>query len=298
MSEAQPVPLPWGVTSETDPLTDVLLCRPTHFSWHGPANAITRSVAETERQRFDPLQAAAQFEALERALIAAGVRCHFVEPDPALQSQCFTRDPGVMSPWGLVLTLMESEVRRGEYAGVLDFCLARGVPVWRKVTAGGVEGGDVQVLREGRLLIGYTNARTSRAGADQLAGFFETQGWETKRLYVDAHFLHLDVLFTLADPSTAVACTDVLSRGLVEELAAFAGVERVIGARYKEVMALGANTLALGGGRVIATASPETERLVDEMRGAGLEVIGLDLSQFVADGGGPHCLTLPLARKA
>jgi N-dimethylarginine dimethylaminohydrolase len=62
-------------------------------------------------------------------------------------------------------------------------------------------------------------------------------------------------------------------------------------------MALGANGVALGGGRVLMAQQASGSEISAKLRAEGLAVTELDLSMFVLDGGGPHCLTMPLKRK-
>jgi N-dimethylarginine dimethylaminohydrolase len=60
-------------------------------------------------------------------------------------------------------------------------------------------------------------------------------------------------------------------------------------------MQLGCNILSLGEGRVISAA--ESRDLNAALRAEGLTVLDPALSLFTAGGGGPHCLTCPLARE-
>lgn len=108
----------------------------------------------------------------------------------------------------------------------------------------------------------------------------------------DEYFLHLDVLFCMAAPGTTVACLDVLLEG-------FVGWLRERGIRcppvpYREAMRLGCNVLSLGDRRVVSAAA--ARELNAALRAEGLAVLNPELSPFTAGGGGPHCLTCPLAR--
>ncbi|MFC7607610.1 arginine deiminase-related protein [Teichococcus aestuarii] len=95
-------------------------------------------------------------------------------------------------------------------------------------------------------LIGHSGGRTDEAGAEQFAGWLRAEGWEVRLEPFDEHFLHLDVLFCMAAPGLAVACTEVLDDTLLGWLADH-GI-RCIPVSYREVMQLGCNVLALGGG--------------------------------------------------
>ncbi len=152
----------WGVDSEHGRLLDVLLCPPDNFRWL-PTSAISRATLESGR-RFDAGAAAAQHAELVSVYEGAGVRCHFLEPDPALPYQVFARDSSVMTPWGPVVTQLQQWWRRGEYAPVLRFYEGAGIPVFRMVTAAALEGGDVMIVEPGSV------ADRQRRDADPGAG--------------------------------------------------------------------------------------------------------------------------------
>jgi N-dimethylarginine dimethylaminohydrolase len=177
---------------------------------------------------------------------------------------------------------------------LLDWHAAQGSGFWRKSSAGTLEGGDVHILRDGLAVVGMSGGRTDEAGAEQLAAWLRAEGWECRIEPFDEHFLHLDVLFCMAAPGLAVACTDVLDPGFVAWLGA-RGI-RVIAVPYREAMRLGCNILALGQDRVVSARG--SLGLNAALRAEGLTVLDPDLSLFAAGGGGPHCLTCPLSRDA
>jgi N-dimethylarginine dimethylaminohydrolase len=181
--------------------------------------------------------------------------------------------------------------RRGEYAAVLEFH-RRGF--WRYATAGTCEGGDVHVIRPGLLLVGHSGVRTDAAGARQLAGWFEAEGWSVRLQPFAEHFLHLDVLFCMARDDLAVCCLEVLGEDFGAWLSAH-GIA-VVEATYSEVMAMSCNLLSLGGGRVISPA--HSVRINGELRARGLTVFDPPLDLFAAGGGSVHCMTMPLKREA
>ena len=86
----------WGVDSEYGRLHDVLLCRPDHYRWL-PTSAISRATIASGRE-FDHDIAGRQHAEMVSAYEGAGVRCHFLEPDPHLAYQVFSRDSSVMTP--------------------------------------------------------------------------------------------------------------------------------------------------------------------------------------------------------
>jgi arginine deiminase len=282
---------PWGVSSETGTLTDVLLCRPDHYRYI-PSNTVAEHTLASGAQA-DAKVLKDQFQQMEAALDQAGVRRHYLIPDADLPYQVYTRDSSQMTPWGATLTLLARHERRGEYAAVLEFYARVGIPMWKMGTVGTFEGGDIHIIRPGLCVVGVSAARTNPRGAEQFAGWLRAQGWEVRLQPIDEHFLHLDVLFCMAAPGLAVACIDVLDPGFVAWLGA-RGI-RTIPVPYREAMRLGCNILALGRDRVISSRG--SVGLNAALRAEGLAVLDPELSLFAAGGGGPHCLTCPLARE-
>ena len=137
---------------------------------------------------------------------AAGVRCHFLEPDPALPYQVFARDSSVATPQGAVVTQLHQQWRRGEYAAVIRFYQEAGIPIHRMITAGALEGGDVIIVEPGRMVIGNGEERTEAPAAQQLAAWMEELGWEVRIEMIPSQFVHIDVLLSILAPKLAAVC--------------------------------------------------------------------------------------------
>jgi len=281
----------WGVDSEHGRLLDVLLCRPEHFRWL-PTSAISRATLETGR-RFDPAAAARQHEELVAAYEQAGVRCHFIEPDPALPYQVFARDSSVMTPWGPVIAQLRQWWRRGEYAPVTRFYEQSGIPIFRMITAAALEGGDVVIVEPGSVLIGCGESRTQEPGARQLAGWFEEGGWEARVEPIPSRYVHVDVLVAILADRLAAVCAEVVSAGLVGWLQE-KGFELIV-VPAEDAFGLGVNAISLGDGRVLSAAAADS--LNAAMEAQGLAVIAPELEMFTLGGGGPHCLGQALRRE-
>jgi len=281
--------LDWRVSSETGVLTDVLLCPPDFYRWVD-TNAVAHQTLGS-RATFDLGRAREQFSGLVDILRGQGARPHFLNPEPHLPYQVYTRDSSQTTPWGPVLTQLRMPQRRGEYAAVIGF---HGQDFWKYATAGTCEGGDVHIIRPGLLLIGYSGVRTDLDGARQLAGWFEAQGWTVRLQPFAEHFLHLDVLFCMVRDDLAVCCLRALGREFGDWLAGH-GIS-VAEASYAEVMAMSCNLLSLGGGRVISPA--HSGRINGDLRSRGVAVFDPPLDLFALGGGSVHCMTMPLNRES
>lgn len=282
---------PWGVDSEHGRLLDVLLCRPENFRWRS-TSAITQATLDAGHS-YDRELAAAQHAALAGAYEEAGVTCHYLEPDPALPYQVFTRDSSTMGPNGTVITQPAQWWRRGEYAPAIRFHQEAGIPVRGMITAGALEGGDVMIVEPGAVLIGCGETRTQEVAARQLAGWFEQDGWEARVQPFPERYVHIDVLVAVLAERLAAVCAEVLPSAAVEWLRA-RGFD-LIDVSAEQAFTLGVNAISLGEERIISAAG--AVELNAQLRARGLTVIEVDLSMFTLGGGGPHCLSQALRRE-
>ncbi len=281
----------WGVDSEYGALRDVLLGPPDNFRWL-PTSAISKATLESGAV-FDPEVARAQHRDLVSAYEGAGVAVHMLEPDPHLPYQVFARDSSVMTPTGAVVTQCAQQWRRGEYAPVIRFCQASGIPIRDMITAGSLEGGDVTIVEPGCMLIGNGEERTQIQAAEQLAGWLRDDGWEVRIEPIPGQFVHIDVLVSILAPKLAAVCVEAASGGLVGWLRD-KGFE-ILEVSLEDALRLGVNAMSLGDDRVISTR--HSERLNEQIRAHGLDVLDPDLSAFTAGGGGAHCLAQALRRE-
>jgi N-dimethylarginine dimethylaminohydrolase len=281
----------WGTDSEYGLLHDVLLGPPENFRWR-ETSVISRATLASGR-RFEPETALGQHAELVGAYRQAGVAVHFLEPDPALPYQVFARDSSIGTPLGPIVSQLAQPWRRGEYAPVIRFYEAAGIPVHRMVTAGTVEGGDVVIVEPGRVLIGNGEERTNQAGARQVAAWFEEMEWEARVEPIPSHFVHIDVLVSILAPKLAAVCVEAASTGLVGWLRD-AGFE-ILEVSVADAFGLGVNAISLGADRVISTR--RSSELNAKLRAHGLEVLDPDLEMFTLGGGGAHCLAQALRRE-
>jgi N-dimethylarginine dimethylaminohydrolase len=281
----------WGVDSEYGRLLDVLLCPPDHFRWL-PTSAISRATLASDLV-FDHDQAVRQHAELVSVYEEAGVRVHYLEPDPNLPYQVFARDSSINVSGGPIVTQCAQWWRRGEYAAVIRFYQESGIPIQEMVTAGSFEGGDFMIVEPGVAAIGTGEERTQEQAARQVAGWLEADGWEVRVERIPPHFLHIDVLACMLGEKLAAVCVEPASTGFVAWLRE-KGVE-IVPVTLEAALKLGVNGAALGGDRVISTA--ESRDLNDRLRALGLTVYDPELSAFTLGGGGVHCLMQAIRRE-
>jgi N-dimethylarginine dimethylaminohydrolase len=283
--------IPWGVDSEYGRLDDVLLCPPDNFRWL-PTSAISKATLESDRV-FSHAEAVAQHAEMVDAYESAGVRVHYLEPDPALPYQVFARDSSVATPEGAIVTQLHQQWRRGEYAPVIRFYQDNDIPIHRMITAAALEGGDVVIVEPGRMVIGNSEVRTEIQAARQLAAWVEELGWEVRIEMIPSQFIHIDVLIAVLAPKLAAVCVDIAGASFVRWLRE-AGFE-ILDVPVSEAFALGVNAISLGDDRTLS--SEYSKSLNEQLRARGIEVYDPDLSMFTLGGGGAHCLAQALRRE-
>jgi N-dimethylarginine dimethylaminohydrolase len=285
-----PRPDKWGIDSEYGRLRDLLVGPIDNYSWQG-GNAVAQR-SERLGRRFDKAVVLAQYAEMIDAYQRADVTVHQLPAEDGLPYQVYARDSSVMTPWGAIITQLQKDYRRGEYAGVLRFYLENNIPIYDLVSAGNVEGGDFMVLKPGVAICGYSGERSIEPAVNQIRGWFEAEGWEFFSYAFDPHFLHLDVQMGMIAEDLAVVCVEAVEPELVTWLQD-KGI-RILPISYGETMDMGTNIVALGDERVLIPAAGKN--LIAACRAEGLEVFDPDVSMIAQGGGSVHCMCQALRR--
>lgn len=278
----------WGVTAQTGVLTDVLLGRPDHFRWV-PLNsisAVTLANMEQMGHRFDAQRAQAQHAAMVEVYRENGVNVHFVDADEGLPSSVFTRDSSFMTPWGAVITSIQTPPRRRDYAVASQFYTQAGIPIWNWVTAGHFEGGDFTILKPGVALLGWSGDRSIKEGAEQVEGWLRAQDWEVLVTPIPPQFVHMDAVVVMLEKDLALVCEDALQPYALDYLKNTHGIE-TIKVDYADCVQLGGNIVSLGNKRVLSMS--HNVNVNRHLRERGFEVTAVDYDMFALGGGGVHC---------
>jgi N-dimethylarginine dimethylaminohydrolase len=210
----------------------------------------------------------------------------------------YTRDAAIATQAGIILASMGKAARVGEPEAQERALRARGRPVIGSIrTPGRLEGGDLIWLDHKTVAVGL-GARTNEAGIRQLKTLLNGTIDELIVVplpdYPGQHdVMHLMSLVSPVDRDLAVVYSRLLPDAFRQTL-----LER--GYRFVEVPdeefePMGCNVLALGPREcVMLNGNPHT-RAALEKAGAHVHVYeGQEIS--LKGGGGPTCLTRPLAR--
>lgn len=284
----------WGVDNAYMPLRDVLLAKPDNFTWL-PMNSIARhTFANMEKLglRFDKQTAMRQHREMVDVYERQGIRTHFIDVDEGLHYSIFARDSSFMTPWGAVIAAIQTPARHRDYAVAARFYLAAGIPIWKWVTAGFFEGGDFVIVEPGAVLLGYAGDRSTKEGADQVAGWMRGKGWEAMTVPLPPQFVHMDAVVVMLGKDVALVCTDALEAYATDWLKA-RGI-RFIDVPYRDCVKLGGNVVYLGNEKIISMA--HNANLNARLKAEGFQVFAPEFDMFTLGGGGVHCACHELRR--
>ena len=239
-----------------------------------------------------------QYEAFQSLLSACGTQLVEASADPDLTLDAiYVRDASLVTPSGIVSCRMGKAARQHEPAAQRRWLSAGGEPIAGTIEPPGlIEGGDVVWFDERTVAVGR-GYRTNDAGIAQL-GAILGPGVDVVAVPLPHHrgpgdVFHLMSIISPVDADLAVVYSPLMPVPFREWL-----LER--GLRFVEVPdeefeSMGANVLALGPRRsVMLDGNPVTRARLDAAR---VDVAVYDGSEIsVKGGGGPTCLTRPLAR--
>ena len=212
----------------------------------------------------------------------------------------YVRDASIVCDRGVILCAMGKALRAGEPAAQAAAFAHWGIPVIGRIEAPGrLEGGDVVWLNSRCIVVGC-GYRTNDEGIRQLRALL---GDTIDELIVvplphwrgPGDVFHLmSILSPIAhdlavvfSPLMPVPFRDLLlSRGI-----------QLVEVADEEFDSMGANVLALGPRRALMVAgNPKTRSRLEHVGAEVLEYAGREIS--LKGGGGPTCLTRPIARES
>jgi arginine deiminase len=240
----------------------------------------------------DPDRALVQHRILVDILLRQGVQCYEMEADPDLPYQCYMRDSLTVTPWGVLLCKMGFQKRGLEPERVSNFLKSRDIPVWKAVDNGSFEGGDLHLIRPGIAVLGFNSGRSSLAGAQQILGWFKDKGWDCRILPYCEGVVHLDVVFSVLSPTRLLVGQNALEPVDRRWFQALGYTLYDVDPLY--LRTLPCNLLMLDSDRLLIPANNPEIRLF--LQRLGYDVLEADISEFIHDEGGVHCLVQALHR--
>ncbi|HEY7474094.1 MAG TPA: arginine deiminase family protein [Vicinamibacterales bacterium] len=284
--------------SEVGRLTHVVL-KHAREAFAGPESIAAEWQALSFTAPPDYARAIEEYDRFAGVIASTGARIDWLPASAgAGLDSIYVRDASVVSPWGMILCRM-GKPPRGPEPDAQAFAFDKwGVPQHGVVQPPGcLEGGDLVWLDDRTVVVGR-GYRTNDEGIGQLRTLL---GPEIDVVVVPlphwrgaGDVFHLMSVVSPVDRDLAVVYSPLLPVPFRERL-----LDR--GVRFVEVPdaefeSMGANVLALAPRRCLMVAGNPVTRAALERAGAEVFVYeGTEIS--LKGGGGPTCLTRPIARK-
>jgi dimethylargininase len=234
-------------------------------------------VTHIERQPVDVDLALRQWEGYVAALGAAGWDVIQVPPMEECPDGVFIEDDVVMYGERAVVARPGADERKPETAAIADLLGVLGYDVVAIEAPGTLDGGDV-LKHDGTVWVGL-GGRTNQAGVDQLTAYLEPYGAHVVPVPI-SKVLHLKSAVTALPDGTVIGYEP-----LVDDPAAWPRFLGVPEASGSHVVLLGGHTV------LMSDDAPQSKRLFEAR---GLEVVAVDISEFIKLEGCVTCLSVRL----
>lgn len=268
--------------NEGDRLTCVIVSTPKKEYY-----SIFDRSAHNINENADMYKTILQHNMLKSILSRSGCRVIDVPELEGHPNSVFIRDTALSTPEGYIRLRMGLESRIGEENWMCRALESIGEPCVGEIKhPGTAEGGDI-ILAGNVAFIGHSR-RTNAEGIEQLSGMLEKMGYEVRTISINENYLHLGGAMSMIGPERILCCRDVFPPDF------FKGFDTI------EISYPGAssgNVICIRENEVIANIE-EIYKVVMDLETQGVNVHGIDLSEFRKGAGGPTCLILPVERKA
>ena len=271
------------VSTEYGTLRRVILCPPRYMAIEEAINEVQK---QYENENIDRERAMDQYRTFRDTLRAHGAEVIELEPSEEYPEQVFTRDIGFTVGEELFISRMASDIRQGEEEALEKLLCEKGIR-YRKLDGGKIEGGDVIVDRD-TVYVGVSE-RTSRDAILMLTK--ELPKHDIVPIEFDGKYLHLDCVFNILSPGTALIFPEALHPATVEKLGE---KYNLIEVSADEQFTMGTNVLSIGGRKLFSL--PVNPEVNHAMRDHGYEVIEIDFTEIIKSGGSFRCCSMPVER--
>ena len=232
------------------------------------------------RQQIDAEKAINQHRAYEDCLRQVGLRVISLPGEPELPDSVFIEDPAIVLDEIALIGRMGAVKRRAE-AESLAPVLSAVRPLKFMDGPGTLEGGDR--VRIGRTLFVGVSSRTNMRGVEQLRTMLGPYDYEVRPVKVKG-CLHLTTGCSYIGRHTVLMNSDWIDAGVFKDF-------EIITTPPEEPWA--ANTIAIGDGAILVSASfPRTRALLEQR---GFEVHVADISELEKAEAGLSCMSLIFA---
>ncbi|WP_071394927.1 dimethylarginine dimethylaminohydrolase family protein [Bacillus tuaregi] len=273
-----------GCYNEYDPLKRVIVCQPQFLKVR---EEINKKQTQAQNDEIQIEKALKQHQEFLSTLQRYGIEVISVPYHKRYPEQVFTRDIGFTLGKTIFVADMANAVREGEEKYLKLWLEEDGISYYN-IIGDRIEGGDL-LIDEDTIYVGLSK-RTNQQAINHLKELLHKQF----HLYtIDFHdkFLHLDCVFNIVSSDHALIYPKALhSKDIATLQSRFEFIEVPEG----EQATLGTNVLSIGNNRIISL--PQNQKVNQQLRQHGFEVIEVDFLEVVQAGGSFRCCSLPIHR--
>jgi N-dimethylarginine dimethylaminohydrolase len=234
----------------------------------------------------DNALALAQWDTLRRVYTDLGHTVELVTPRSGLPDMVYAANGGFLTGATAVVARFAYPQRAGEADAYAEWMATHG---YRLIYPDHVNEGEGDLLLVGSTLLAGYGFRTDRRAHDEIAAV--TGLTVTSLELVDPRFYHLDTVLAVLDDSTIAYYPPAFSAESRRRLTELFSDAIEVGTA--DAYALGLNVVSDGRHVVMPAAATG---FAAQLRSAGFEPIGVDLSELLKGGGSVKCCTLELHR--
>jgi N-dimethylarginine dimethylaminohydrolase len=226
--------------------------------------------------------AQAQWEALHQTYLRLGHHVDVIEPAPGLPDMVYAANGGFIAHGIAIVATFRFAERAGESRAYAEWMSSLG---YRPVSTRHVNEGQGDLLMIGEMVLAGYGFRTDRRAHSEIS---EALGVPVVSLeLVDPRFYHLDTALAVLDDRAIAFYPPAFSAAAQDQLHALFPDAIVVGSA--DAYVLGLNVVSDGLHVVLPSAATG---FAAQLREAGFEPVGVDLSELLKGGGSVKCCTL------
>lgn len=277
MPQAVPEPRVAGSSARTATTRHYAMTAPEYFTveyainpWMDTSTPVDTTLALT------------QWEVLRQVYVDLGHTVDLVTPRSGLPDMVYAANGGFLLGDTAVVARFAYRQRAGEADAYAEWMSATG---YRTVFTDHVNEGQGDLLLVGSTLLAGYGFRTDRLAHDEIA---DATGLDVVSLeLVDPRFYHLDTALAVLDDSTIAYYPPAFSDDSRKRLTHLFG--DAIEVNSADAYVLGLNVVSDGRHVVMPAAATG---FADQLRRAGFEPVGVELTELLKGGGSVKCCTL------
>lgn len=269
------------VNNEGNKLKAVVLCRPKREYFCIKEKDLGKhNITKKAQNEF----AIYQHNKLSKVIRDSGVTVVMIDELKGHPNSVFTQDMTFLTNKGYIKLNMGIDSRVGEDRYICKLLDSMNIPKVASLSnKAKAEGGDL--IMAGDVIFMGISSRTNELAAMEMGAVCRKLGKTLRVAEVPPPFLHIGGAMSVIAPNRIIYVEGALPNRF------FKGYESIPVPNNNFVSA---NVITIKPNKVIAEIS-NTET-IDILKNVGVEVIELDLSEFIKGTGGPSCLILPIKR--